>query len=389
MMTAKRAGIRLRVSGYGMVSALGHDAATGCSAARAGLSRAGEMPEMRFADPATGDQVPLAVHAIWGIADGFTGLGRLIQIGHAGLRDMMARNAAMDWRDTGIMLLLTDGFHLMEAARLTERLSEEAAGTVEETADQLRRHQEIMADRLLPAILKQAGVTVDAARCQVAFGGNAGLIGALTRCAEMLYSGGMRRVVIGALHSELDPDRLAALQALGLLKTPSNPVGCMPGEMAAFLVVEPDNPGARNSAAPGVLLDTPAHAKAPCHRFSTDPPLGTALAETINATLGGAPKERQRCDLVIGDLNGDAYRAQEWGSALVRLIPEHPWLDTAAEWYPALPFGDIGVATGPAAVCMAARAFERGYAAADQVLVWLFSNDGGRGAFRISPQTQA
>jgi 3-oxoacyl-[acyl-carrier-protein] synthase-1 len=53
-------------------------------------------------------------------------------------------------------------------------------------------------------------------------------------------------------------------------------------------------------------------------------------------------------------------------------------------WLPAASFGDTGAATGAVATCMAARAFERGYAPGDAALIGLSSESGERGAFGIA-----
>jgi 3-oxoacyl-[acyl-carrier-protein] synthase-1 len=75
---------------------------------------------------------------------------------------------------------------------------------------------------------------------------------------------------------------------------------------------------------------------------------------------------------VISDLNGEPYRAIDWGNALVRRIRA---LAEPVLWCPALWFGDTGAASGAVALCLAARAFERSYAPAPWSLV-LSSADG-------------
>ncbi len=116
--------------------------------------------------------------------------------------------------------------------------------------------------------------------------------------------------------------------------------------------------------------------------------MGQALSRCIRATLEALPDKGRETGLVIAALNGDAYRAQDWGTALARVRDLN--LGESRQWYPAQSFGEVGAATGLVGLCMAIRAFARGYAATRGVLVWTAGDDGSRGAFYVrAPNRQS
>lgn len=181
------------------------------------------------------------------------------------------------------------------------------------------------------------------------------------------------------MDSFVEPQVAWALNSLRLLKTPSNPVGILPGEAAAFVVLEPLSAATRRGARIEALLEAPTLRTEPFHRRSGSPPLGRALARCILDTLELLEDRGAHTGLVIGALNGDAYRAQDWGHALVQLRSLHG----LPEWYPAASFGELGAASGPVGLCMAIRGFARGYCKTDNVLVWTLGDDGSRGSFYV------
>ena len=118
-------------------------------------------------------------------------------------------------------------------------------------------------------------------------------------------------------------------------------------------------------------------------QFSEEPPLGQGLQQAIRAALEGSLSEHAPPTLLLGDLNGLERRAGDWGHALVRLRSAVD-LGHLPLWLPALSFGETGAASGALAVCLAARAFERGYAPGGHALVWLASENGARGAITLT-----
>ncbi|NVI97401.1 hypothetical protein HV824_04610 [Myxococcus sp. AM009] len=78
------------------------------------------------------------------------------------------------------------------------------------------------------------------------------------------------------------------------------------------------------------------------------------------------------------DLNGEEWRAKEWGHARVRLSSR---LDGVAKWIvPGTSVGDVGAASGLVGLCVAVRSLTRRYATGPQVLVVSSSEWGDAGA---------
>jgi 3-oxoacyl-[acyl-carrier-protein] synthase I len=105
--------------------------------------------------------------------------------------------------------------------------------------------------------------------------------------------------------------------------------------------------------------------------------LGLGLTEAVRQALAALPKG-VKVDRMICDQNGEAYRADEFGFTLVRLSEQVS--DGSNFLAPADCWGDVGAASGPLFVALAAAAAERGYARGPHYLVWASSEGGERGA---------
>jgi 3-oxoacyl-[acyl-carrier-protein] synthase-1 len=111
---------------------------------------------------------------------------------------------------------------------------------------------------------------------------------------------------------------------------------------------------------------------------------GQGLSEAIRDAVA-AKGEGFACDWVVADLNGEAYKAFEWGTASVRLHSLFSNLSTL--WHPADCVGDLGAATPGLHVAQAFAAFRRGYAPSGDVLVYSSSDNGKRAALILSGDT--
>lgn len=234
-------------------------------------------------------------------------------------------------------------------------------------------------DKLIPPLLAQTGLDLLRPRAQVVVGDQAGWATALWWAMQLLSSGAAKRCITGGIDSLIDPQILSALLDARLLKTPEHPVGLMPGESAAFLLVERMDAAAARGARPLAMIDPPVLLQGEPHELSEEPVTGELLARTISAAVGASASPGT--DLMMCDCRGTHRTAVEWGSAQVRLPRE---VSGAPQWFPAAMFGATGAATGPVAACVAIRAFERGYAPGRDVLTWLASGRGDRAAVRLS-----
>ncbi|MDY7230922.1 hypothetical protein [Hyalangium rubrum] len=366
----------LAVTGLGMVSSLGWDAVSSCAAARAGVLRLSPIDGYFGRDPDTGDAEPILGHTVANCTEGFTGLGRITRLGVAALEDLLQGPEEFSWKKTGLILNLSSGLHLQAASSATRRESE--VTDPDTNLDALLRQQE---QRLLTRITAMADMPIPSSHWKIFRGDQAGFLHVLETAAYQLKQQIVSRCIIGGLDSYVDPPVAIALDELRILKTPSRPQGVLPGECASFLQVESLESARQRGARIVCVLGVQALHREKFGRFSGLPSQGQALADAL-LQVWEALTPRQRPGRLIGNLTGDERRAYDWGFALSRLQGKGFPTDIPA-WHTGLSFGEIGAATAPTAITLAARAFERGYADTQSILMGLSSDSSDRGALHM------
>jgi 3-oxoacyl-[acyl-carrier-protein] synthase-1 len=83
-------------------------------------------------------------------------------------------------------------------------------------------------------------------------------------------------------------------------------------------------------------------------------------------------------DRIICDMNGERYRANEYGFAVLRNPGR--FKDAADFETPADCWGDVGAASGPLFVSLVTEAEARGYSKGPLSLIWASSENGTRAA---------
>jgi 3-oxoacyl-[acyl-carrier-protein] synthase-1 len=212
-------------------------------------------------------------------------------------------------------------------------------------------------------------------------GRSAGLV-ALDGAAQALLAGSVQIAIVGAVDSQIRTSALEQLEEKGLLRSGTNPQGIIPGEASAFLVLERVASATQRGAKPLAWLTSCAVYKEPSVG-SDDPNQGVGLSNALAAARyeGGI----EAAPLVICDLNGDRYRAMEWGLASLRTLGDiHGNIDI---WHPADCTGDVGAASGVLNVAWGVTALQKGYARAERVLVWGASDGRSRAAAVLAPVT--
>ncbi|RKH24831.1 hypothetical protein D7Y13_25850 [Corallococcus praedator] len=345
----------LSITGLGLVCTLGHDVVSGCAALRCGMSR---PHPLALQVASTGDEPgvePVVGHPLRGLSDGFVGLGLYGLLAEEAIRDLLAyTKLALDderfWEGTGLFLCLPG-----------------ARTPMQEESELLLR------ERLAPLIMRRTRLGIRPGSQRVVARGNISVLAAMAEAAAAFSEGRFQRALIVAVDSlTRDLDVLEALAMSRRLKTPQHPVGLMPGEAAAALLVEGEagvgRPGARVEARVEALhvRDIP-DADLP----REGPPNVLGLAEVLERTL----ERSNRVGDVYGDLNGEESRAMEWGMALARLRAR-PVLAGARTHWPAISLGDTGAVSGAISVAAATRSFVRDYAHGDEILIWSRSDTG-------------
>lgn len=365
------------ITGVGMVASLGYDVITNCAAARAGISRAAELRVLNFAGDEVWGNEPVVGYTTGQLAEGFVGTGKLMQLARPALHDLgeRARLQPEEASHTGLFVNFSDRY--FERAKARDEY-ESRGGSIPSTHDVAFQEEQAERVALVQRLAKWRGLSE--VHQKTYHGGHTGIVDALHDAVEGIASGVMQRCVVGGIESCVDPAVLTASVACGVLKTAANPDGFMPGEAAAFILIESTRSAQGRDVMPCGIVDGLVKSQEAYHRLDQDSPLGQALARAIVRSLGTSRAGGDAVGFVMGDLNGDSFRAKEWGNALVRLSGQ--WnLGNLPLWLPALSFGEIGASTGAVAICMGVRALQRGYAPADRALGWLVGDDGSRGAF--------
>ena len=181
---------------------------------------------------------------------------------------------------------------------------------------------------------------------------------------------------MAGVDSYLSADCLAVLDEAYRLKSPRNVDGFCPGEAAAAVLLE--GPRSRRAGAAKATVAAVGLGLEPEPLRSEKVSTCAGLAQALRAALPpeGSP------DFLLCDLNGESYRAFEWGIAQARLGARLEGLGRAAH---AGPERGLTSARRLARSCTTAvEAFARGWAPGEEALIFTASEGSLRGAARLS-----
>lgn len=227
------------------------------------------------------------------------------------------------------------------------------------------------AGRLAREIIGALPAVVDARACALLVDGHAGGV-RLLEAAERLLRGesgpAAPAVLVGGVESYRDAAALQFIEETGRLRTEDDPLGWIPGEGAGFLLLTTRDGAARLEATPLAALDASAAAFEPRPWYAGRATIGEGLTHALREVFAvpGAPAE------CYCDMNGESWRADEWGYAYLRTAAHHA--EPLAMSHPADCWGDVGAASGPMLIALAAQRFGQRRARAARALVWAASD---------------
>jgi 3-oxoacyl-[acyl-carrier-protein] synthase-1 len=366
--------VRLALTGTGLVTALGWTTQT-CAALRAGLSRPRPAPGAEV-DAGEGEMAP-AVVIPSGFADGFFQTGAWVRLAELAVDALRRAHGVPSEDESGGRTALLALAPSIVADRFSWDLVDEP--------DALQLH---FADRVAELCGLSGRASGGLVRGVEA--GHCGLARAFEAADRALAQRQVDRVIVAAADSYLDAMSLAWLARQGRLKGPEEPVGLMPGEAGAALLVEPEVIARQRGAKPLAWVEGAAYAAAPPVAPGPDDsagddqapsppppaaPLGRRIADVVRASLGAQPGPFAG-DVVL-DLNGEVWKANAWGHAQVLLGPTVDF-DRCRLLLPAESLGETGAASAPVAAAYAIHLFRRTGAA--RALVVSIADDGGAAA---------
>jgi 3-oxoacyl-[acyl-carrier-protein] synthase-1 len=208
--------------------------------------------------------------------------------------------------------------------------------------------------------------------------GHAAALLALDAAFKKLSQGAFDACVVAGVESYMSPETLEWLEANDQLHGAgplNNAWGFIPGEGAGAILL------ATRSGAEALGIRPLAAVRSvglgtERNRIKTETVcIGEGLTQAFRATLGSLPEGVQVTD-VYCDMNGEPYRADEYGFACVRT---KEWFVAASEFIsPADCWGDVSAATGPLCVTLSVVASHKAYANGALAFVWTSSESGER-----------
>ncbi len=348
------------VTAIGGFSPLGPTWVQTCASIRAGLTRFADHPyhELRTADAGWDEADPLRCSAVPGWEETLDEPGRVTALALEALRDLAGRiPLRRPELAAGGLLLALPGDRDLPGGR------DPRAGVI-------------------PQLLARSGLD-GLAFAEARDGGHAAVFLALQEAAAKVRAGELEFCIVGGVDSHLLDARIDALDAAWRLRSTRNPDGFLPGEAAVLLLLGSPRHTRAAGLAPLCLVGDTGVGREPDTIAGERAPSGAGLAAAISAALAAAPAP----GWVLCDLNGESYRAFEWGLLQARLADQLAGVRRLT--HPADALGDVGTATGALLVACAAHGFARGPAPAVPALLWAGSDDGTRAAVAVTPPPAA
>ncbi len=218
-----------------------------------------------------------------------------------------------------------------------------------------------------------------AATAVLASGHAAGLVGLHAALAKMAQ-GAFDASVIAGVESYLAPETLEWLEQEDQLHGAgplNNAWGFIPGEGAGAVLLLGERAAERLRLEPlGRVLSVGKGVER--NRIKTETVcIGEGLTDAFRAGLAGLPAGAQVTD-VYCDMNGEPYRADEFGFACLRT--KEGFVSASDFVAPADCWGDVSAASAPLFLALSAIAAQKSYANGPYGFVWASSESGERGA---------
>jgi 3-oxoacyl-[acyl-carrier-protein] synthase-1 len=358
-MAAAASALPVHVLALGASTPVGRSAWASAAAVRAGISGFRQHPYMI---DAAGE--PMRVAAAPWLAIDLAGVERLEALLVAALDQVMEPLAAL--RDTAPRVALALG------------LPGKRPGLPADLSSQL-------GERLAKRYARAIG-----ARAIFPCGHASALLG-LDAALRKLQKDELDACIVAGVDSYLEPETLEWLEDCDQLHgggALNNAWGFVPGEGAGAVLIGSErvasasaSAAASGAAMPLVRVIGSGTAFEPKSIKSQRVCIGEGLTEVLRATLAALPPGARVSDIYC-DMNGEPYRADEFGFAGLRVGESFTSLSDFVA--PADCWGDVGAASGPLQLVLAVAANAKGYAHGSTALAWASSESGERAAVLLA-----
>lgn len=210
--------------------------------------------------------------------------------------------------------------------------------------------------------------------------GNTAFAEMLMAAKRLLESGQCEACILLAVDSLNSFETLKHLDQIERIKSKKSPNGLIPGESAVAIFVETEAHALARNAVVKATVSAIAGAVELNTSTSDKPSSGLGLSNAVRQACQQAGELKPKW--LACDLNGETYRAYEWGMTQVKTNDILSGLSVV--WHPADCFGDVGAATGGLLIALVLKAFELEYAPAKECLVLCSDDEGKRAAIVVS-----
>ena len=355
--------MRLVINNIGMISALGRDATTSCASVRAGLTRPAEILYHEVYERGEQESVPLIAYPVSGYTEGLAIFPRWLRIALGSLEDLLhnknipGRSDKGFWESTGLICVFPE----LKNERFDSEDDEQASQFVQRN--------------FIPEFLDTSRLPIIGGNCASVCEGHIGTALALQFAEKIIAEDRLKRVLILAIDSYLDPFTLRWLSEMERLKSADQKTGLMPGEAGVCFLVEKDDvaPTEKSILVSGVSVIANHNGL-----HENDVRYGKALSNVWQHVLSQDESRHPFSGDIYLDLNGESWRSLHLGHAQVQT---GSFLTGRVRYHvPATSLGEIGAASTGVAVGMVSHAFNRRYALCDTAIVLNIGEKGGASA---------
>jgi 3-oxoacyl-[acyl-carrier-protein] synthase-1 len=218
--------------------------------------------------------------------------------------------------------------------------------------------------------------------------GHAGGFVGIEAAWRKIAADGFDGCVIAGVESYLAPESLEWLEAQEQLHGAgplNNAWGFIPGEAAGAVLLVSDAAARRLRVTPFATVLSVGTATEEKRIKTQTVCIGEGLTAAFRAGLAGLPAGAQVTD-VFCDMNGEPYRADEFGFAALRV--KDCFVSASGFVAPADCWGDVSAASMPLHMILAVAAGQKGYANGSLAFLWASSEGGERGASLVQVPVQ-
>ena len=332
-----RKGDDICVVGVGAATSIGRTAPASAAAVRAGISLFGDHPYMIDQN---GDPFVVAMASY--LRDDLSFEQRLIELALPAAQEALSQLDVLSRQLDPIPLLVgLPSIRPGVPQELTSRLSEQLG--------QLTKNRCIVSPTHM-----------------ISAGHSAGLM-AIEVGSEIIQTRRATFCLVGGVDSYIDPDTLEWLESRERLHRPDNAYGFIPGEAAGFCLLCSTEDASRYGLPILSRLVAIRTAHEDKRITAQEIRIGEGLSKSVMQVVSSVHYSGAFIDHTICDLNGERYRAEEFGFMLAR-TSKH-FADPGDYLAPADCWGDVGAASGPLCLMLTVAAAQKGYARGTHTLL--------------------